>query len=345
MSIWEDVQAALGVELFPFGEFRSGKVDPLTLAGLGWPSVNRIIKYSNFEPGTIKVVPETDLDPGLYIEAKMGGGTIIERQPRNKPFTELLRDGATLVLNKADRAIPELSDFVERLMYAQNEAAWANGYACWSKNSPFGRHSDSHDTIIVQTEGRKHWRVYRGSGSDAELVFDKILEVGDFIHVPVGWDHEVTGVGCESLHWTFGVAHTSQTEAINELISYGWSLGQIDRLSEESLRCRLLHLRGELSTEHRKGLSLPWRVHDSSFSGAVLRWAGRFKPSLEINEGQLHVRGLGKLVKLPLTMRPVLEVLISGGSLPFDSLSNSAREVVLSMFNAELLIAEHADQK
>lgn len=35
MSIWEDVQAALGVELFPFGEFRSGKVDPLTLAGLG----------------------------------------------------------------------------------------------------------------------------------------------------------------------------------------------------------------------------------------------------------------------------------------------------------------------
>ncbi|MGP5256028.1 JmjC domain-containing protein [Glutamicibacter ardleyensis] len=345
MSIWEDVQAALGVELFPFGEFRSGKVDPLTLAGLGWPSVNRIIKYSNFEPGTIKVVPETDLDPGLYIEAKMGGGTIIERQPRNKPFTELLRDGATLVLNKADRAIPELSDFVERLMYAQNEAAWANGYACWSKNSPFGRHSDSHDTIIVQTEGRKQWRVYRGSGSDAELVFDKILEVGDFIHVPVGWDHEVTGVGCESLHWTFGVAHTSQTEAINELISYGWSLGQIDRLSEESLRCRLLHLRGELSTEHRKGLSLPWRVHDSSFSGAVLRWAGRFKPSLEINEGQLHVRGLGKLVKLPLTMRPVLEVLISGGGLPFDSLSNSAREVVLSMFNAELLIAEHADQK
>jgi len=44
-------------------------------------------------------------------------------------------------------------------------------------------------------------------------------------------------------------------------------------------------------------------------------------------------------------MRPVLEVLISGGGLPFDSLSNSAREVVLSMFNAELLIAEHADQK
>lgn len=342
------MQNEIGGAPVSFGEFMSGRIDPSSAAQVGWREVDRTVAQSTFEHGLIKVVPAVDIDPTTLIETRIGAGDIVERRPRRKPFLDLLRSGATLVVNKAERVIPELRYVVESLEYAMHEPAWVNGYSCWASESAFGRHSDDHDTVILQSEGKKHWRVYRGTGADAEIAFDGVLEPGTILHVPIGWDHQVTGVGGETLHWTFGVARTSPVEAVRELMQLGQSPRDVADDDDEELRRRLFAARSERSPERRRGLSLPWAVGDNGFTGAQLRWAARFRPTVESDDDRISVRSLGKAVKVGAQFRAVLDAWASGSRVSYDQVQDMVRlpsddidRTLRALLLADLLIADH----
>ncbi len=341
MTLWEEIERALGGPMFAFGELLEGRLDPMVTAGVGWAAVDALIANSNFEKGMVKVVPAKDIDPALWTAEQMGTGGIIERTPRRGAFTELLQRGATLVMNKADRADSNLRNVVERLGYVNNETSWVNGYACWTSDSAFGRHCDTHDTVIVQVEGTKHWKVFRGSGPDAELAMEKTLVPGDVLHVPIGWDHQVTGMGAATLHWTFGVTRTGPEKAAGELLDYGWSRHQLASLSDEEVVREVQKARGELSGSRRRGMSLPWAIEGDELRGASIRWAGRFKPSVAREEGRILLRGLGKAIRLPSSAESVVQVLAHGGQLRASALTADERTLLATLLSAGLVIAAH----
>jgi hypothetical protein len=351
VTLWRQIQNGLGSEPVRFGEIAIGRIDHRAAAPVGWRAVDRTVAQSTFEHGLIKVVPADDIDQSTLIETRIGAGGIVERRPRRKPFVDLLRNGATLVVNKAERFVPELRDVVECLEYATHEPAWVNGYACWASESAFGRHSDNHDTVILQTEGKKHWRVHRGNGADDEIALDTVLEPGDVMHVPIGWDHEVTGVGGETLHWTFGVVHTLSTEAIREMLQLGVPPRDLAVDDDEQLRRQLFVARSERSSERRRGLSLPWVVRDKDLSGAHLRWAARFPPTVELHDDRISLRSLGKAVKVAVQFDTVVEAWVSGGRISYAQVyklvglsSDDVDRTLRALIRADLLIADHDDR-
>ena len=103
--------------------------------------------------------------------------------------------------------------------------ASVNLYAGWRTQKGFDLHWDSQDTIILQLDGRKHWKVYRPtrlhplkqdvekpSEPKEDPVWDGILENGEMIYMPRGWWHVAYPLDEPSLHLTVTIvpAHGSQ---------------------------------------------------------------------------------------------------------------------------------------
>lgn len=94
-----------------------------------------------------------------------------------------------------------------------------NVYLTPRGNQGFSVHYDTHDTLIVQIEGTKHWRVYAPTSDlpldhqrydrkvhkpESEPLLDIELRPGDLLYIPRGFCHEAKANEDISLHVTFG---------------------------------------------------------------------------------------------------------------------------------------------
>ncbi|HEX2559179.1 JmjC domain-containing protein [Phenylobacterium sp.] len=154
-------------------------------------------------------------------------------------MTKALRDGATLILNAAQDASPNLRDLCESLAAEFACVCQANLYACWRSRPGFDVHWDDHDVIVVQAEGRKRWSLY-GATREAPLVRgdpadhrppsssgqDLVLEAGDVLYLPRGVWHAALGVDEPSLHLTIGLTRRTGADFFHWLA---------DTLAEEAL--------------------------------------------------------------------------------------------------------------
>jgi cupin superfamily protein len=189
-------------------------VDKSVSRQLGPHKVDSLLRLSALEPHTVQVlVPDRYIDPRDYIEAELGARQIVRRTLATEYVSNLVADGATLVVNGADRFDQCVMSNREYLEYLVGTIYWCNVYFSQTTRSPFGRHSDSHDVLVVQGGGEKHWTVHHPETGDA--VFDDVVTTGQALYIPRDWDHEVTGTGKPSTHWTFGFnTNARQWEAL-----------------------------------------------------------------------------------------------------------------------------------
>lgn len=327
---WVHIVDALGGEATwrkSFGnEFLSGRVDEASWRdSLGWGVIDQIMRTTTIEPLMIRLSANPIAYPGSYVNTRIDGGDIIHRTWRYGAMIEYLRAGATLVTNRADRIHPGPAGLREQFEYFADDPAWVNGYACWTTKSAFGRHADGHATVIFQAEGSKHWRIWEGSGPDAKLVMEADMHPGDVWHVPQGWDHEATGIG-PSLHWTFGV-HLSTPEDLTRTALDAWcnrtepagrpdDAGRLDTLmttlASDVYRAR--EVRSAQSLERREGLSLPWSVERTAYTGTRLRWAARFPPLVTAGEKAITIESLGVRVNVDARLAPLVNEWSAGRS-------------------------------
>jgi len=137
-------------------------------------------------------------------------------------FYELLRRGATLILNRVEARSTVIKQICCDIGRYASQPVLANGYLCRRDLPSFGLHWDTHDVFAVQLLGRKRWQLYpptfelpvagqasRHSSSEAlrecEPFLDVTLEERDVLYVPRGWWHCVTGVGTTTFHLSIGV--------------------------------------------------------------------------------------------------------------------------------------------
>ncbi|KAA8499731.1 Bifunctional lysine-specific demethylase and histidyl-hydroxylase NO66 [Porphyridium purpureum] len=147
----------------------------------------------------------------------------------------------TCVFNSAGGHIKELAELCLAAQDAFRFPANVNVYVTkpgMKKSAP--PHTDKQDVIVMQTQGRKHWRVYRppepgrkptceafsrGKGDDALseqeleglLCIETVLTPGEVLFIPAGWPHTTSTVldgdggdtsdSAPSLHLTVGLDH------------------------------------------------------------------------------------------------------------------------------------------
>lgn len=187
-------------------------------------------------------------------------------------FYNYIEKGATLVLNKLNGHMPEISDMCRQVSKQLGVKCNANGYVAFGGSGSFGRHWDTHDVFAIQVIGKKRWRIYtptfekplahQNSKKDlhscpTDPVLEVVLEPGDVLYLPRGWWHEAVPIpGEESFHisvglfppkiidyllWTAGNKMTNYLEGRHALRSEGGNKQSIAEFVERLQREMLGH--------------------------------------------------------------------------------------------------------
>ena len=185
----------------------------------GWNDLNHIVKYHHIEPPRVRVVQKgRTLPPDTFTETRSktaGRGT--HQQISAPELAELLRRGATLIVNGISDMHPRLKALVVNMERALHTKVNMNLYAGWRTDNGFDHHWDNHDFFILQVAGRKKWEVYedtRPQPLEAENsmtrrpknpLWSGVLTPGDVLYVPRGWWHIAYPADEPCMHLTTGV--------------------------------------------------------------------------------------------------------------------------------------------
>ncbi|MBS2531594.1 hypothetical protein KGQ20_02285 [Catenulispora sp. NF23] len=199
---------------------------------LSWDALNEILASQRLETPRLRLaVGGTALDQGAYTTTVNSRRGVRWQRLNTGELNRRLVEGATLVVD----AIDEMHAPIRRLAAALEEkfhtSVQANVYASWRPESGFRTYWDDHDTIIVQLDGAKHWRLFGPTRPaplhrDTELPeeptgepIDKfVLSAGDVLYVPRGHWHDVAAVpGQHSLHLTFGLGVATGVDLVTFL--------------------------------------------------------------------------------------------------------------------------------
>lgn len=124
--------------------------------------------------------------------------------------------GATILLESLDRYHLPMARRARAIEQRLGCTIKSNAFITPANTYAFPLHNDSHDGLILQLEGRKHWDLYEhpiplplrsqryepGSDAVGRKIMSVDLEPGDFLYVPRGVIHRVAALGEPSLHIT-----------------------------------------------------------------------------------------------------------------------------------------------
>ncbi|MEZ4393724.1 MAG: cupin domain-containing protein [Polyangiales bacterium] len=141
--------------------------------------------------------------------------------------------GATIIMNRLDESVPKVRALCSALEAELGILVQANLYLTPYGAQGFPIHWDSHDVIVVQCEGRKHWRIYgavplpmrgeqftAGATPPGEVVQELVLEPGDALYIPRGVMHDAVAADDGlSLHVPVGFHAVRWSEVLIEAIA------------------------------------------------------------------------------------------------------------------------------
>lgn len=183
-----------------------------------WRDLNDLLDLSPHVMDAVKIVKDGEtLDPAAYLRPPdhgPGGA----RQVIPAAVARALSEGYSIVLNYLPAYHPGVRSLCESLTEDLAETVNINGYVSWSDTQCFPVHWDSHDVLIIQTAGRKHWTVYKPTREhpvevdaayhDASEGFVEewsgVLEAGQRLYIPRGWWHKASAQPGGSIHLTCG---------------------------------------------------------------------------------------------------------------------------------------------
>ncbi len=157
---------------------------------------------------------------------KVGHERILDRSALNA----FAARGATVLLDDAQSAIPEIAAICSVLTDATERAVAGTVFASPAHSEGFGLHQDAEDVIVVQLSGSKSWQVYEPIVSQdstmlleksvGDVVFDGVLTAGDVMAMPKGSPHKTATNGNDgSLHLTLGIYPVTLRELAVRLLS------------------------------------------------------------------------------------------------------------------------------
>jgi hypothetical protein len=226
------IAACLGEEFLAQALHRDFRHFPgaVDVAGLmTWDDLNKLLATHRLEPPRMRLHRDgAPLQVSAYTEPITTRRHTVWRRLQPAELHARLTEGASLVLDSVDemhRPIARLAEGIERIVRTHVQA---NLYASWTGTEGFGVHWDDHDTVVVQLDGSKRWRLYGSTRPfplhrdiqspaepPAEPVADLVLHAGDVLYVPRGiWHAVAADQGTRSLHVTCGLQTHTATDLV-----------------------------------------------------------------------------------------------------------------------------------
>ena len=154
-------------------------------------------------------------------------------ESENANLMKLCQEGATLIVNKIHKLIPELTNFTSEVKYDIGYGAQVNAYCSWPGKQGFSSHYDTHEVFILQIDGKKKWHVFPDtikyplpeqqsascSPPEGEPYLSCILNPGDVLYIPRGHWHYALALDEPSLHLTLGLHCKTGIDVLEWLVS------------------------------------------------------------------------------------------------------------------------------
>ena len=227
-----------------------------------WSEFNRLLNMSKlWSDHTMKMVLDgCDVDakefcrPGTTRE----GNQVMRVDARRA--TELLRRGATIILDLVETLAPGAASVAASLESVTGAVANGNVYCSWSQHQGFKSHYDTTDVFALHIEGQKTWRLYEGRAhqpvalpgfefssfppehhaqAKGAILKEVVMTPGDLLYIPRGQYHDALASSGASLHLSFGITRATGHDFLGILMRslpddplFRESLPHFDNVSE-----------------------------------------------------------------------------------------------------------------
>jgi len=174
--------------------------------------VDVVLALNQFKSPDIRVVKNQE--PLLPSKYENPDGTL----KLNHLYTSYA-DGYTVVINELQRFWQPLRVLCQNIQNQLSHQVVANMYLTPKEQKALMPHYDTHDVIVLQVYGKKHWKVYDCTTETPLLhsfqpIFQRsqlgkpkeiTLQAGDMMYMPRGYPHEAMTSDESSLHLTIGI--------------------------------------------------------------------------------------------------------------------------------------------
>ena len=200
-------------------------VEAEAVAGLlDLDDVDRLVTETLLRMPAFRLVRDgAPLDPASYTQTIRVGGRPVDRTVRPDRVLDEFAEGATIVLQALHRQSGPVATLCRELEVELTHPVQANAYVTPPTARGFAVHHDTHDVFVVQTHGRKSWRVYApvvplagpaqpwssDLGDPGRPVLEAELEPGDCLYIPRGFPHDAEAQRDVSVHVTVGIMATT----------------------------------------------------------------------------------------------------------------------------------------
>lgn len=202
-------------------------------------SVDELVTTRALRHPAFRVVKDGDTVPrAVHTTSRRWGGTRYDGVLDPARTVAALAEGATLVLQALHTWWAPLGGFCAALHAELGHPTQANAYLTPSDERGLGLHYDTHDVVVLQTEGHKRWEVLAprfplplgtqhwsdvGQGEvldhgELEPVLDTVLGPGDCLYLPRGFVHRAVSEGDASLHVTVGIHVQTWHHVLRDLV-------------------------------------------------------------------------------------------------------------------------------
>lgn len=192
---------------------------------LSLDDVDRLISGHGLRTPAFRMVRDGQSLPESHYtrSARLGGRPMTGIADPARVFAAF-DEGATLVLQGLQRYWPPLTRLCRDLELALGHQCQVNAYVTPPGSQGFHEHSDTHDVFVLQTFGRKVWRIRPAPGEEPAEAGEGAareveLEPGVAVYMPTGTKHAAHTQHTVSGHLTVGIHPTRWRDVVEQAVS------------------------------------------------------------------------------------------------------------------------------
>jgi len=196
--------------------------------------IDAVLRHCNVRPTDIRLV-RTD-DNGVGQEISVGARPTAAAPDAFRSLNQLYSAyaaGTSIVLGSLHDYWPPVTALRSSLEEELGHPVCVNLYMTPRGARAFGAHFDTHDVLILQVEGTKHWRIWEScielplaeqkvdisEAQAGELRHELDLVPGDLLYIPRGVAHEArTTPGASSVHLTVALYTYKWVDLLHEAL-------------------------------------------------------------------------------------------------------------------------------